>query len=124
MNKKKIILTLTSLMILSGFVYLNYIRGIYVVITNTQQSTIENIVISCRGFSKTISIPPDESETVKLNFNQSGDNSLTISYKNEKKTVQENFGYFENFPYKGTFEIELNGDKIKLVKDTVSTRIL
>ena len=100
------------------------IKGIYVEITNTTQSKVSNIQVTCRGFKTTIDLAPEETKKVKLNFSRSGDNSLTIMYDLKGKTQKENFGYFEGYPYEGTFELDYTENGIILINEDIKLNLL
>ncbi len=101
-----------------------FIKGIYVEITNKTQEKVSNIQVACRGFSKIVNLAPGETKKIKLNFSNSGDNSLTIFYNMNGKTREENFGYFEGYPYDGTFEFDYTHDGIILTKENIKLSLL
>lgn len=124
MKKKIIIVSVLSLFALSGIIYFAFIKGIYVEVTNLTQSKVSEIQISCRGFSKKIDVEPSETKIIKLNFSNSGDNSLSITYLLNGQTKKQQFGYFEGYPYEGTFKFIYTENGLELVNENITLNLL
>ena len=124
MKTNKIIALTFALFLLIGTIHFMFLKGVYVKITNKTQKNISHIQVSCRGFKTIINLAPAETKKVKLNFSGSGDNSLTILHTFKGKTLKENFGYFEGYPYEGTFEFDYTEDGITLIEEDITLNLL